>query len=1049
MRAAPPPRRAMRSLRSAVRGAVQPSSAPPSSAVMNRQFGRATTATAVHERRYLAEYQGWQFDARRAARTSGIARFAANMVAATAARVTLHVEERNDRGDWNETEQARFGDLMGLYRNDTLGQGPAELVRLHTFHYQVSGEGCILNRDVDSGQAEWLVSSIPSVQFGVPGPDYATINLVPAGQVLDGTAFVVPRDQIMHFWMPDEDWLALAVSPMTAAMDDLKRYESLARHARRQANNYLAQNGALWTPSAAHERENDAAGPDADPDGPSPLLQAYEEMSRVSLNDFDDGTLEAVIPPMWWWDGEKPEWVEIGRPLDEHGPAYRTEALGDFARDLDVPAALVTGGGTDQEGNHWQSWMTKDRFLGTVAPTLDRVTHQDLTVTFLHPMLRLDGVHDVSRYRVGYDASDVIKSPDESDKALRAWLAGLLGAKPTLEKMGFEPDELAGPEDLARLAAVLSNFGNGVPDITRSDGPAGPGTVVEGPPTAAALLRAYLPREHVTVANGDARDAAMSAAAKFVQRRAQRAAALNPAGTGVMVSLDVPRDVANTIALPDGEPADAMHVTLVHLAREAADERPELRDVLAGAARQVAEATAAPTVNLTHVERFVASEEGLEPVVLVDDGPEVYALREKLVAILDEQQVPYSDDHGFRCHVTVGYWPPGEGPGAGPLTTPVPFVPVGVTLHWGKDIVSYPFGGTAATEELAAGIVVGSPEAVVASAESERLRAETGKMLRRHVARAEKQLRRLARVRRDAGRELLSAAELAFSEALRQAGVRAETRARNRSGKGLGDSVAAAVEQGVSLRPFFAQLGVNEDRLFAGAFESFQRQAERTLAQAQTEQQEADGGEARDDHTAEAAAFLAAVLLALARSRILAGTDPKTLDGPGEVSGDVPAGYVEQALGVADGRYAVVPSGTPDVAPGIARTGVDAPEAKISRGLKDDLTGTLRAELGATTTSRRRVTLERALAMVAETDQTRYRWTWGFWASPKREFAPHRRLDGHISVDPEHDTAYANPGPWPDPGVWPYYQPSDHLGCSCEQVSQVASETVDLVGSLA
>lgn len=693
MKPAPPPRRAVR------QAAIQPSTSNPSAQVLKNRH-QWTTASA----QYRKGYQDWQADAKRFARTVGVARFSANIVASASSRCLLRVENRDVNGDWQETTDDRLASLMDDYSNATFGQEAPELVRLHSWHYQVAGEGAIVTHDGERGVAEWMVVSLDAIDWDKPAPGQATIRLTPGGTVIDGRAFEVNRDLVQHFWFPDEEWLGLATSPMTAAMDDLRRYRSLVRHAQRQADSYLAMNGVLWTPNEAHETDDPSAQA-GDPEAAEPVdrvLQSYEDFARIGV--AEDDRLESVVPPMWWWDGDKPEWVEIGRPLDEHGIAYRAEALQDWARGVDLPASLVTGGGPGDK-NHWVEWLVDEKFFkSSVAPTMDRVCHQDLTVAYLAPRLRLMGITDLSNYRVGYDPTDVIVHPDKSDKALRAWMSGLLGSESTLREMGFDENDLASADDLERLAGVLSAFANGVPGQTPAvpapgapggDGPVTPATTQElaptGPPslptTPASIMAPYLPwdatrppRANVTGQNGHGRVAA-SKAAQYAD--------------SVMIGLPVP---AALEAAPDGEPADTLHMTLVVVPGEAPDLDPALHAALRGVCARAAAECPPPAVSLSHVERFVASgDDGLEPAALVDGGPAVPELRARVVALLEDAGIELSDGHAFRPHVTLGYWQPGDGPEMGPVDgDPLEYEPDGIELHWGQEVTSFPFAGARA-----------------------------------------------------------------------------------------------------------------------------------------------------------------------------------------------------------------------------------------------------------------------------------------------------------------------------------------------------------------
>jgi hypothetical protein len=472
--------------------AITPSDAPVAQAVTVRG---STGGSGRTEKAFLDSYSDWQSNAKAAARTVGVARFTANLFASTAGRVELRIEYENDNGDWVPArdvvdEVAGAEQLLGLmadYRNVLLGQTSNELMRFHAWHYQVAGEGLLVSRDnAQAGVAEWLVMSTRAAEWDKPEKGSVTLRFTPNGRLSTADAFGVPRKQVVRFWMPDEEYVLLPVSPMTAAMEDLRRWQDLTRYARRQAQNYLAMNGILWTPKSAHEQDPDAPVDDADVIEQvakvDPLVKMYQDIASTSISR--DDRLESVVPPMMWWDGPPPEYVQVGRGLDAEGMAHRAEALDDWARGVDAPAALIRGGGNDDASNHWGAWLTEERFLGSVAPLIDRITHQDLTTTYLLPYLRYFGNYDLRRWRVGYDATDVVVHPDKSGTALQAYLAGLLGDRATLRYMGFDEDEIADTESLERLAFVMQKGMMGGPPgtvTTPVDGPTVDETMPEEP----------------------------------------------------------------------------------------------------------------------------------------------------------------------------------------------------------------------------------------------------------------------------------------------------------------------------------------------------------------------------------------------------------------------------------------------------------------------------------------------------------------------------------------------------------------------------------------
>lgn len=463
--------------------AVQRADQPPTRALMT---GTGTVSRGGgFDDKFLQGYMGWQDWARRYAARMGVARFAAGITADTCARCILRVEERDPNGDWGETEDQRLVGIFDAYRNDRQESG--ELVRAHAWHYSVAGECAQVVTDGRLGP-DWWIYSMRAIEWRNATKQYpagsALVKAVPGGTVKAGTAMEVPRENVVRFWIPDEEWQALATSPMAASIDDLHRYWSLSRMVRRTADSALAMRGVLHTPLEAHEDDPQ------NPDGPSLLERQFYEMAQRAFSDDDD--VLAVAPPLTKWANDlgPPEWVKLSEGLDPEGIPYRKEALEDFARGTNLPASLVVGGGPG-DANHWTEWLVDDKFFeSAVAPTMDRVSHSDLTATFLVPVLRQLRLPE-DRFRVGYDAGPVIVRADQSDQALRLHLAGLLSGEATLEAANFDPDQAMSAEEFDRLLQLLAkDQGQPAPGAAGGGVPVGPATTVQGPPPQPQGLRA-------------------------------------------------------------------------------------------------------------------------------------------------------------------------------------------------------------------------------------------------------------------------------------------------------------------------------------------------------------------------------------------------------------------------------------------------------------------------------------------------------------------------------------------------------------------------------
>lgn len=473
------------------------------------------------------------------------------------------------------------------------------------------------------------------------------------------------------------------------------------------------------------------------------------------------------------------------------------------------------------------------------------------------------------------------------------------------------------------------------------------------------------------------------------------AAAMNPEGTGAMIALPVDPAVAERIARPDGEPAEAMHLTLFHLGSDASSMDPDQRTAIAEVLAAIAPGLAPPKIDLTHIERFTAGESGLEPAVLVSGSPAVYVLRGAIEDAL--AGIDFSDDHAFRAHLTIGYYPPGEGPEAGPLDAPIVLTPQAVVLHWGPDVAAFPLTGD-------------QPEPVVAAL----------------PPRAHPAVKRLARmsatvnkIDRQTVTKLHAGATLAYAQALRQAGVKLRNRAQRKTGASAAAAKLAAIDASNGAYPpaLLAAVGITEQELLDHAFDTYADQATETIrvserkkiraaaiaAGLDVDQVERDWEDRIDQRAERAAGFLAAGLGMLARAT-LSGSAPAPA-AVGEYAGPVPFGMIRNAWAI---------GATGAAAPSIDESGPGA-HGDIG-GLSRKLTG-----LGASAVAE--VLGDAELATV-ETST----WSHG---------DPDRPLQGHLDLD---GVSWQAGGEYPPAlyvsaeDAWldrEMYEPGDHEGCSC------------------
>jgi 2'-5' RNA ligase len=123
-----------------------------------------------------------------------------------------------------------------------------------------------------------------------------------------------------------------------------------------------------------------------------------------------------------------------------------------------------------------------------------------------------------------------------------------------------------------------------------------------------------------------------------------------------MVALYPPREIAEKIALEDGEPVDQLHVTLVYLGNQewTGEQLDQVR-------RIVAQACAFTLPIPASIAGSGVFTEGEKPVTyLAIDAPGINRLRERIFDRLKSAGIPVSEDHSFTPHLTLRYGDPPE-----------------------------------------------------------------------------------------------------------------------------------------------------------------------------------------------------------------------------------------------------------------------------------------------------------------------------------------------------------------------------------------------------
>lgn len=125
-------------------------------------------------------------------------------------------------------------------------------------------------------------------------------------------------------------------------------------------------------------------------------------------------------------------------------------------------------------------------------------------------------------------------------------------------------------------------------------------------------------------------------------------------GDGVFASVLPPEDLSKTLALPGGEPAEGLHVTLAYFGKKADMMEEDILKIRMAVAA-VAKSFEVFPAKVSGYGRFNADTtgEGQDAVYASVDAPALPAFREAVIKACAEAGVSARQDHGFTPHITL------------------------------------------------------------------------------------------------------------------------------------------------------------------------------------------------------------------------------------------------------------------------------------------------------------------------------------------------------------------------------------------------------------
>lgn len=311
-------------------------------------------------------------------------------------------------------------------------------------------------------------------------------------------------------------------------------------------------------------------------------------------------------------------------------------------------------------------------------------------------------------------------------------------------------------------------------------------------------------------------------------------------------------------------------------------------------------------------------------------------------------------------------------------------------------------------------------------------------------------VRRLTRLRGSTGTRLRAAGEQAYSAALRQAGVRVNSRARSRLSKGRQAQVAAAVDARQPLAGWLGAVGITELELLRGSFDAFADQARAELERYWSRVDQAleragyDPSRLDSRHIGDAVEYLVAGWYAVARRRLLLGDEAllAALPHRGFDRQDTPgsdplvgigARLTRSALRINEGAATFTAAAGPDDLPAVIDTGLPPLEVQYAFDVGLVSSATLPPIPPSVQAAVNEVWKDIAAGEEATARGEKWRWQHGFYGEPTQVFEKHDDLDGLLTND-DADERLLNDDAWPETD---FFYPGDHDGCTCEWVLDV------------
>ncbi len=245
---------------------------------------------------------------------------------------------------------------------------------------------------------------------------------------------------VARIWRPSPHFSGLSDSALKKNLIICKELLKLTDIINAASNSRLSS-GMLLVPDEL------SFGPDEDIENEDSLSQ--EILEHMSSPVEDRSSSASLAPILFRGKADylkEVRMVDLGQPFDAEYRATRAELIRRLVVGLDVPIEVIEG---KSSVNHWTGHAIESEFASKHIVPLGDLIASRLTVGFLRPMLRLNGMEEseIGRMNITFNPSNILARADKESLARKLYELQAISEKALVEASGFSVADMPTPEE--------------------------------------------------------------------------------------------------------------------------------------------------------------------------------------------------------------------------------------------------------------------------------------------------------------------------------------------------------------------------------------------------------------------------------------------------------------------------------------------------------------------------------------------------------------------------------------------------------------------------